>query len=299
MRSSLTHRAGFGGQIGAELTDFVMILNSRAAVETFSQLGSITLGGNISVAAGPIGRNAEASGSASYKSVAAVFSYSKTRGLFAGVSLEGSVLIERRDVNTKFYGPGMTAKKLLLGAVPPPDQAEPLIRVLNTRAFNLVDNFNDDGMYNDIPVYGDEDEEIWGAGGRGQGYREGEGRRGSSTSASWHDDRYDRTDRNANRERSRSYGGANDSWQNDLNARFQRQHFESSYSDRGPAPSRPTAPKPDFKQKPSGPPSANVNQVVALYNFEGEQPGDLAFRKGDIITIVKKSESRNVWESLY
>lgn len=67
--------AGFGGQIGAELTDFVFILNDAAAVKTFSQAGSITLGGNVSIAAGPIGRNAEASGAASLKSVAGIFSY--------------------------------------------------------------------------------------------------------------------------------------------------------------------------------------------------------------------------------
>jgi len=67
--------AGFGGQIGAELTDFVMILNDSNAVKTFAQVGSITLGGNVSVAAGPVGRNAEASGAASLRSVAGIFSY--------------------------------------------------------------------------------------------------------------------------------------------------------------------------------------------------------------------------------
>lgn len=97
----VTAGAGVGGQIGAELTDFVFILNDQAAVDTFSHAGSITLGGNISIAAGPLGRNAEVAGSASRSSVAAIFSYSKTKGLFAGVSLEGSVLVERRDANRK------------------------------------------------------------------------------------------------------------------------------------------------------------------------------------------------------
>lgn len=69
------YSAGFGGQIGAELTDFVMILNDANAVKTFAQSGSITLGGNVSVAAGPVGRNAEASGVASLRSVAGIFSY--------------------------------------------------------------------------------------------------------------------------------------------------------------------------------------------------------------------------------
>lgn len=93
-----------GAQLGAEVTDFVMILNDSAAVKTFAQSGSLTLGGNVSVAAGPVGRNAEASGAASLKSVSAIFSYSKTKGLFAGVSLEGSAIIERKEANGKFYG---------------------------------------------------------------------------------------------------------------------------------------------------------------------------------------------------
>ena len=86
---------GFGGQIGFELTDFVFILNDSMAVKTFAQVGSLTLGGNVSIAAGPVGRNAEAAGAASLKSVSGIFAYSKTKGLFAGVTLEGSVLIER------------------------------------------------------------------------------------------------------------------------------------------------------------------------------------------------------------
>ncbi|KAI5278646.1 hypothetical protein KEM54_004515, partial [Ascosphaera aggregata] len=55
---------GFGGQIGFEITDFVFILNDYSAVRTFARAGSITLGGNVSLAAGPVGRNAEAAGAA-------------------------------------------------------------------------------------------------------------------------------------------------------------------------------------------------------------------------------------------
>ena len=131
----VTGGAGFGGQIGFELTDFVFILNDMAAVRTFSQKGSLTLGGNVSIAAGPVGRNAEAAGAASLKSVAGVFSYSKTKGLFAGVSLEGSAIIERSDANAKLYNSRITARQLLEGGVRPPPAAEPLMRVLNSRVF--------------------------------------------------------------------------------------------------------------------------------------------------------------------
>jgi hypothetical protein len=109
-----------GGQIGFELTDFVFILNDASAVRAFSQFGTLTLGGNVSLAAGPVGRNAEAAGAASTKGVAAVFSYSKTKGLFAGVSLEGSMLVERKDANEKMYQSRVSAAQLLTGSVRPP-----------------------------------------------------------------------------------------------------------------------------------------------------------------------------------
>jgi SH3 domain-containing YSC84-like protein 1 len=142
--------AGFGGQIGFELTDFVFILNDANAVKTFAQAGSLTFGGNVSIAAGPVGRNAEAAGAASLRSVAGIFSYSKTKGLFAGVSLEGSGMIERRDANEKLYGRRWTARELLSGQVPPPPAAEPLMRVLNSRVFaGVAGSYGaNDQMYN-------------------------------------------------------------------------------------------------------------------------------------------------------
>lgn len=85
------------------------------------------------VAAGPVGRNAEASGSATYKHVSAIYSYSKTRGLFAGVSLEGTVVVTRNDANEKLYGQRYTAKELLNGTVPPPREADSLYRALNAK----------------------------------------------------------------------------------------------------------------------------------------------------------------------
>lgn len=148
----MTAGGGFGGQIGFELTDFVFILNNAAAVKTFAQKGSLTLGGNVSIAAGPVGRNAEAAGAASLKGVAAVFSYSKTKGLFAGVSLEGSALIERSDANEKLYGQRISAAALLEGAVRPPPSADPLMSVLNSGVFM---GRRGDTAYNDVPVYND------------------------------------------------------------------------------------------------------------------------------------------------
>lgn len=80
-----------------------------------------------------MGRNAEASGSATFKHISAIYSYSKTRGLFAGVSLEGTIVITRSDANDKLYGEHFTAKQLLNGTVPPPREADSLYRALNNK----------------------------------------------------------------------------------------------------------------------------------------------------------------------
>ncbi|TKA47382.1 hypothetical protein B0A49_11808 [Cryomyces minteri] len=311
---------GFGGQIGFELTDFVFILNDAAAVKTFAQVGSITLGGNVSIAAGPVGRNAEAAGAASLKSVAGIFAYSKTKGLFAGVSLEGSVLIERRDANEKLYNRRVTARALLEGSVPVPPAAEPLMRVLNSRVFaGVATTAAADAMYNDIPVYDEAHEDVVWQGRTGSAY--GEGVRSNKTgqtaqgdndyeyrdrpqrASTWNDDIYDRTPSSpsASTGRNRAFSG-----RANPNETFDRLTSDStgrnrsgsgfdedySYSDSKPKPSRPTGPKPSFVSRKS---SLAANQAIAKFTFEADQPGDLGFKKGDVITIVKRTDNATDW----
>jgi SH3 domain-containing YSC84-like protein 1 len=297
---------GFGGQIGFELTDFVFILNDAMAVKTFAQVGSITLGGNVSIAAGPVGRNAEAAGAASLKSVSGIFAYSKTKGLFAGVSLEGSVLIERRDANEKMYNRKVTARDLLSGNTPVPPQAEPLMRVLNSRVFAGVGGtYADNAMYNDVPIYDESHEDVVWQGRTGSAYGEGvrTNRTGSmsqvnspvggeyeyrdrpSRSNTWQDDPYDRSSQRAStfgtldaqRGRSSTFGDQSD--------------YVYSDAKKGPPPGRPMAPKPVFGAKPA----AGPGQAVAKFTFDADQPGDLGFKKGEVITIVKRTESETDW----
>ncbi|KAJ5463234.1 hypothetical protein N7475_008178 [Penicillium sp. IBT 31633x] len=128
---------GGGGQFGAELTDFVFVLTTDAAVKTFMQSGNLTLGGNISMAVGPIGRSAEIGGVLGAKGATGVFAYSKTRGLYGGLTVEGGVLAERADANKKLYGRKIRAKELLSGSIPPPPEAEALIEVLNGDFFTF------------------------------------------------------------------------------------------------------------------------------------------------------------------
>ncbi|XP_061571994.1 SH3 domain-containing YSC84-like protein 1 isoform X2 [Cololabis saira] len=123
--------AGLGGgfEIGVEVSDLVIILNQRRAIEAFTKGGNLTLGGNCTVAVGPMGRNLEAD--VALRSTAAVFTYCRSRGLFAGVSLEGSYLIERKETNRKFYSQDIRASAILNGDVEPPAECQDLYNVLD------------------------------------------------------------------------------------------------------------------------------------------------------------------------
>ena len=294
---------GFGGQIGFELTDFVFILNDSSAVKTFAQAGSLTLGGNVSLAAGPVGRNAEAAGAASLKSVAGIFSYSRTKGLFAGVSLEGSGIIERRDANEKLYGTRYTAQQLLTGTVPPPLQAAPLMNVLNSRVFSgMRVGATDDSMYNDMPIYNDSRDDVaWNS--RASSVRTNNtdnfGR--PQRSNTWQDDVYDRTSGGGGGG-GYGYGGggggvsrSNTTYVPGAVSRYDDEYKDGpgGFAEKRAGPGRPTAPKPAFGVNRTA--TLKKDEAVAMFTFEADQPGDLGFKKGDIITILKKTDSDNDW----
>eukprot|EP00062_Callorhinchus_milii_P009342 gi/632953054/ref/XP_007892197.1/ PREDICTED: SH3 domain-containing YSC84-like protein 1 isoform X1 [Callorhinchus milii] len=124
--------AGLGGgfEIGIEVSDLVIILNHNRAVKAFAKGGNLTLGGNFTVAIGPLGRNMEAD--VALRSTAAVYTYCRSRGLFAGISLEGSCLIERKETNRKFYCQEIRACAILFGDVEPPSVAQELYEILAT-----------------------------------------------------------------------------------------------------------------------------------------------------------------------
>jgi len=130
---------GWGLQIGADLTDFVIVLNSEEAVRAFSIGGNVTIGGNIAATAGPIGTGGAVQASLAHP--APMFSYSKSKGLFAGVSLEGTVLIERKETNREFYGSAVPARDILGGRVPPPEVASKLYEIIEA-----AEGLNDAGL---------------------------------------------------------------------------------------------------------------------------------------------------------
>lgn len=265
----------------------------------------------MSIAAGPIGRNAEAAGAASTRGVAAVFSYSKTKGLFAGVSLEGSMLVERKDANEKLYNSRVTARQLLSGTIRPPPSADPLMRILNSRAFQGVSRvYSSDSMYNDIPIYDDRHDDVVWEGRRGEAYGEGVGVRRERSARfnndyndyeyhdrprranTWADDVYDRPVGGLSRS-STTRMDRSDPYDRFGRNRSNTVDDDYVYSDR--KPSRPTAPKPVFGQRTGQAPEQRKDQVVALYTFDADQDGDLGFRKGDIITVIKRTEKKEDW----
>jgi len=125
--SIATGGAGFGFQIGAAVTEFVMVLNTDDAVKAFAR-GNIKLGADLTAAAGPVGRDLQAG----VMPVAAVYTYSRSQGLFAGVSLEGTVIVTRDEENEKYYGRKVTSTEILDGKVRPPKSAAKLESELRT-----------------------------------------------------------------------------------------------------------------------------------------------------------------------
>lgn len=123
-----TGGVGFGLQIGADLSEFVVVLNSEEAVRSFCVAGNLTIGGNLSAAAGPIGTGGAVQAAVAHP--APMFSYARSKGLYAGMSLEGTALVERRDANREFYGQPIPAKDLLEGKVPAPEAASAMYDIV-------------------------------------------------------------------------------------------------------------------------------------------------------------------------
>jgi lipid-binding SYLF domain-containing protein len=120
--------ASVGFQIGGQATDFViLVMNERGASSILSS--KVKLGGDASVAAGPVGRNATAETDVTLR--AEMLTYSRARGLFAGISLAGSTVRPDNDANERIYGQKIPAKDIVLkGAVPPPPSAKLMLEVL-------------------------------------------------------------------------------------------------------------------------------------------------------------------------
>jgi len=103
-----------GFQAGVSSTDVVLVFRTQRGVDSIVN-GKFTLGADAAAAAGPVGRNASASTDAQMK--AEIYSYSRSRGLFAGVALDGAVLRIDYKMNKQVYGAGVTPRRILEGGV--------------------------------------------------------------------------------------------------------------------------------------------------------------------------------------
>ncbi len=123
-----TGAGSFGWQIGGQVADIVLVLTTRRSIEGITD-GKLTLGADASVAAGPVGRTAMASTSLTFNSE--VYAYSRTKGLFAGVSLEGSGIFINGKANRRFYNGEDSATKILSSTAPAPPPADELVKEIS------------------------------------------------------------------------------------------------------------------------------------------------------------------------
>jgi len=118
----------FGLQLGGNATDFILLLMSPRSAQNVL-VSKVKIGGDASAAAGPVGRTASAETDVTLR--AEILSYSRARGLFAGISLEGSTLRPDNDANKKLYGKEVSAKDIVFNkAVPAPASAKLLLATL-------------------------------------------------------------------------------------------------------------------------------------------------------------------------
>jgi len=118
----------FGFQIGASETDVVMLVNSEPGAKKLLA-SKFTLGADASVAAGPVGRTSSAETDAQMH--AEILTWSRARGIFAGISLQGATLRPDEDWNKDLYGSSLTNKEIVLGSTPAPTPAAQLLAVLD------------------------------------------------------------------------------------------------------------------------------------------------------------------------
>ena len=121
----------FGLQIGGQATDFVLLVMNEGGARGILA-GKVKLGGDASVAAGPVGRDASAETDVTLRSE--ILSYSRARGVFAGISLAGSTIRPDNDANEQIYGRKVDPKQLVLsGELAVPSAAQQLVSTLDKR----------------------------------------------------------------------------------------------------------------------------------------------------------------------
>ncbi|EME82990.1 uncharacterized protein MYCFIDRAFT_153688 [Pseudocercospora fijiensis CIRAD86] len=125
----MLHTAGLGFLVGVDIYDCVVVINTEKALEAFTKV-RCTLGGEVSVVAGPVGAGAVLD-TEIHKRRAPIYTYMKSRGFYAGVQIDGTIVIERMDENERFYGQKLSVQDILAGKVRhPPYEVGRLLETL-------------------------------------------------------------------------------------------------------------------------------------------------------------------------
>src|SRR5262249_50070198 len=119
----------FGAQLGVSSTDLVLVFTDRKALSMLEGGRDLKIGADASAVAGPIGRSAEAG--TNLKLESAIYSYSRSKGLFAGVALDGAVLNIDKDTNAKVYGASADARDILNGRIAANATVQPFVNALD------------------------------------------------------------------------------------------------------------------------------------------------------------------------
>jgi lipid-binding SYLF domain-containing protein len=117
----------FGFQIGGQAIDLVMLIMNKNGMKNLLE-SQFQLGADASAAAGPVGRHAE--GNTDWKMRAEVLTYSRARGLFAGITLNGAVIKQDKDSTREFYGRMVPTRTSLTGLIEPPKDSQPFLQSL-------------------------------------------------------------------------------------------------------------------------------------------------------------------------
>ena len=125
----MLHTAGIGFLAGVDIYDCVVVINTYEALQAFKMM-RCTLGGEVSVAAGPVGLGGLLE-SEVHKRQAPIWTYMKSKGLYAGVAIDGTIIIERTDENERFYGERISVTDILAGKIRfPPDSINTLLETI-------------------------------------------------------------------------------------------------------------------------------------------------------------------------
>ncbi|PWA33833.1 hypothetical protein CCH79_00017276 [Gambusia affinis] len=274
-----------------QVSDLVIILNQRRAIEAFTKGGNLTLGGNCTVAVGPMGRNLEAD--IALRSTAAVFTYCRSRGLFAGISLEGSYLIERKDTNRKYAEPPLEAPACFRHNVTFYCQDIRASCILNGDVEPPTDFYD---LYHILDVYTEAYTSDWTS----------KNLRGTvlvllvlpvpfSVPPS-------RPPAPSQKKTQSSYRQSADSERKDRlypSVSVYKSDTSTQFASRDPPRYDQFDPEPpsydEGMSSASGGGATGSLVVTATHPFTGQQPGDLSFVPGDRITVITKTDSQYDW----